>query len=299
MMRAAALCMVALGVGCTSFIDNKAASSTYRILEKSMVAAGRQSDLQLAREALPGGIMQLEAFSLAYPGHRGFKVMHADAVCQYAVAFVFDDWEEATLTGHGEVADRTAERLIGLTDACVAANLALLPPAWREAHARGAAAYEAQLATMTRAEVPAVLWIAMAGAVQIATAPAANLLRLPLVKAALARCTQVWPGYHDADAEILLGTLDAGLARFFGGSDGSARFAAARTLTGTRVLAVEVMYARGVAVAKKDRALFTSTLERVLAVDVTRWTDRRLANELARKKARRYLAAIDRLIPPT
>ena len=131
------------------------------------------------------------------------------------------------------------------------------------------------------------------------TAPAANLVRLPLVKAALARCTEVWPGYHDADAEILLGTLEAGLARFFGGSDGSARFASARTLTGTHVLAVEVMYARGVAVAKQDRALFTSTLERVLAVDVTQWTDRRLANELARKKARRYLAAIDRLIPPT
>lgn len=46
-----------------------------------------------------------------------------------------------------------------------------------------------------------------------------------------------------------------------------------------------------------EDALFTATLENVLAADVTRWPERRLANELARAKAARYLAAIDRLIP--
>jgi hypothetical protein len=83
----------------------------------------------------------------------------------------------------------------------------------------------------------------------------------------------------------------------FGGSDGSALFERARTLAGDGALMVDVMYARGTAVARKDRALFTSTLQRTLAADVTRWPERRLDNELARRKARRYLAAIDTLIP--
>ena len=295
-MKRAVLLMTALA-GCASFIDNKAASSTYRILEKSMEAAGRQSDLQLAREALPGGIMQLAAFSLAYPDHRGFRVMHADALCQYAVAFVFDDWEDATFTGRVEAAEPIAERLDGLLASCVDANVALLPPAWRIAHASGAEAFTAKLATLTRAEVPAVLWIAMAGSVKIALAPIANISKLPVVKTTLARVAEVAPGYHDADAEILLGTLEAALSAMFKGSDGAARFAAARKLAGERALSVEVMFARGVAVARKDRALFTVTLERVLAADLARWPEHRLANELARKKARRYLAAIDSLIP--
>ncbi len=295
---ALSLAMLATLGGCASFIDRKAASSTYRILEKSMEAAERQSDLQLAREALPGGIMQLSAFSLAYPDHRGFRVMHADAICQYGVGFVFDDWEDATLTNRREAADQIGDRLSGLLSSCVDANVALLPPAWREAHARGGDAFIAKLATLTRAEVPAVLWIGMAGSVQIALAPIANIARLPTVKATLARIAEVAPGYHNADAEILLGTLEAAMSAMFRGTDGAARFDAARKLAGERALAVDVMFARGTAVARKDRALFTATLERVLAADVTRWPEHRLANELARTKARRYLAAIDTLIPP-
>jgi TRAP transporter T-component len=297
MLRVVTLVIVSQLAGCASFIDNKAASSTMRILEKSMVAASRQSDLQLAREALPGGIMQLEAFSLAYPDHRGFRVMHADALCQYAVAFVFDDWEDASLTGKTDAAAASAERLTGLLTSCVDANVAMLPAAWRDAHGRGLGAIEKLLPKLTRAEIPRVLWIAMAGAVRIALAPAANFRSIGPVKAILARVAEVWPGYHDADAEILLGTLEAGMAAFLGGADGAARFEAARKLTGGVVLSVEVMFARGVAVARKDRALFTSTLERVIAADLGRWPDHRLANELAHKKARRYLAAIDSMIP--
>jgi hypothetical protein len=96
---------------------------------------------------------------------------------------------------------------------------------------------------------------------------------------------------------VLLGTLQVGQASFFGGDDGNDHFMRARRLAGERVLNVEVMFARGVAVARKDRALFTSTLERVLAADLRRWPEQRLANEVARKKARRYLTAVDKLVP--
>ena len=99
------------------------------------------------------------------------------------------------------------------------------------------------------------------------------------------------------DAEIMLGTLQAAQARLLGGPDGDALFARARTLAGEGALMVEVMYARGVAVARKDRAEFEAILERVIAADVERWPHRRLANELARRKAARYLAAAARWFP--
>lgn len=271
-MKHAAL--LVLLCSCASFIDDKAASSTLRILEKSMQAASRQGDLQLAREAMPGGILQLEAFALAYPKHTKFRVMHADAICQYAVAFVFDDWEDATFRNDKAEAERTSERLTGLLRSCVAANDAL--PA------------------STRKD----LWLATVGAVEIAVSPLANVARLPTVKKQLAAVAQRAPGFSNADAEVLLGTLEAATAGIFGGPDGTARFDAARKLTQGRVLNVEVMFARAVAVARKDRALFSSTLERVIAVDTTKWPEQRLANELARTKARRYLAAIDTLFPP-
>jgi TRAP transporter T-component len=260
--------------GCASFIDNKAASSTLKILEKSQQAAARLGDVQLAREALPGGILQLEAFALAYPDHTRFRVMHADAVCNYAVAFVFDDWEDASLANRAQDATRIAARLDGLLATCVSANKALPASTRRD------------------------LWLAMVGAVRLAVAPLANVSRLADIKAALAAVATKQPGFSNADAELLLGTLEAATHRLFGGADGTARFTAARTSTQGKVLNVDVMHARAVAVANKDRDLFVSTLERVIATDITKWPEHRLANELAKQKARRYLESIDTLIPP-
>ncbi|HLL22070.1 MAG TPA: TRAP transporter TatT component family protein [Kofleriaceae bacterium] len=294
-MKCAAL-VLALA-GCTSFIEGKAADTTYRILERGNVAVRRTADVELARDAMPGGIFQLQAFATAYPGHRGFKAMYAETLCQYANAFVFDDWEDASLGGRTADATRIATRLDTLLASCVDANLALLPTPWRAAHAEGGAAWKAVVAGAERRHVTQLLWIASADAVRLALDPMRGLARLDGIIAALARCIELAPGFHEADAELLLGTLYAGKSRFLGGPDGAAQFATAKKTLGDGALLVDVLYARGVLVAKQDRAAYTATLERVLAADVTKWPDRRLANELARIKARRYLAAVDLLVP--
>lgn len=298
---AAAAFVAALStLGCSSWINARAARATYDVLQRSQEAARRLPDVQLAREAMPGGIVQLEAFALAYPDHAGFQQLRAESLCQYTVAFVFDDWEDASLTGRTDDAARLAARLGPLLAACVDANLDLLPPAWRDARARGDEAWSALLAKATKAQVPALLRIASSDAVQLALDPIRNLPKLGPLLETLTRCTRLAPGQNNADGELLLGTLHAGRSRFLRGDDGTRHFEAARKSLGEGALLADVMYARGVAVARQDRGLFVTTLERVLAADVTRWPERRLANELARVKARRYLAAIDKLIeaPP-
>ena len=297
MNRAPLIAALTLVAACRGFIDNQAAASTYRILERSQQAARRLPDLDLARAALPGGILQLEAFALAYPAHAGFKRLHAEALCQYAVAFVFDDWEAARLEARTADADRLAARVVRLATMCADANLALLPPAWRDARAGGADAWNAVVATATRAQLAPMLWIATTDAVVLATDPLRGLARLGMITTTLERCVALEPGFHDADAELRLGTLAAGRSQFLGGADGEAWFAQARARRGDGALLVDVMFARGTLVARQDRDQFERTLRAVLAADVSRWPERRLANELARRKAERYLAAIDRLIP--
>ena len=291
------LASVAFATGCSGFINDQAATSTSRILEQSSVASRRLADVQLAREALPGGIVQLEAFALAYPDHDEFKRMHADAYCQYAVAFVFDDWEDAKLAARDAQAESIAGRLRPLLAQCAQLERALLPRNWRDANAKGAEGLPALLPMATRAEVGPLLWVATTDAVLIALDPMRNVTRLPGVEALLARCMEIAPGFHDADAEILAATLESGRGAVFGDTDGQTAFDRARMRAGDGALIVDVMYARGTAVARKDHALFVATLERVLATDVERWPERRLANEIARQKARRYLAAAAVLIP--
>lgn len=291
--------LVALAIaGCRSFIDNQAADSTYRILSHAQEVGRRQADLELARAAMPGGIFQLETFALAYPNHRGFRLMHAEALCQYAVSFVFDDWEDADLQGKTDAAAELGARVLRLAAACAEANLALLPPALRTARAQGATAWDAVVAKATRAHVPQLLWIATSDALGLAIEPMQHIANLPSIVAALERCIALAPGFHDSDAEILLGTLEAGRSRFVGGVDGASRFRSARAQLGRGAFLVNVMYARGTLVARQDRAGFAAALQTVIAADFTHFPERRLANELARRKALRYLSAIDRLLPP-
>lgn len=298
--RAAALAVVAVGAvialgACGGFIDRQAATSTYKILRASVDESRREADVELARAAVPGGLLQLAAFARAYPDFRGFAELHAEAICGYAVAFVFDDWEDATLGRRADEAARIADRLTGLLARCVDANLALLDPAWRAARTAGGDALARRLPSATPADAGPLRWIATADAVAIALAPLRGLTSLAPTRAVLQRCATLAPGAHDADAELLLGTLEAAVHPLLGGPDGRAWFAAARRALGPGALWLDVTEARA---TLRDRARLEAALRAALATDLARYPDRRLANELARRKATRYLAALDQLIPP-
>jgi TRAP transporter T-component len=291
------LATLILLAGCSSWIDDKAASSTLKILQRGSEAARRLTDIELARDAAPGGIVQMAAFAAAYPNHRGFRELHAESLCQYTLGFVFDDWEAATFGGREADARRIATRIEGLLATCIELNLDLLPKPWRAA-APDHAQWKALLPAAKREHVPALLRIAAAEAIRVALDPMrAGIPRLDRAIATLQRCVEVSPGTRNAEGEVLLGTLLAGRSRFFGGPDGEAQLAFARKQLGPSSILVDVMYARGIAVAKQDRTLFLQHLDTALAADLSKWPDRRLENELARVKAVRYRDAVDALIP--
>jgi len=265
--------LLATVAGCGGFVRGQASSTTLEILTKSSAVARRQADPQLAREALPGGIIQLAAFAAAYPDERAFRVLHASALCDYMAGFVFDDWEEAALDLRDEDASVIAERLELLLEGCVAANVALLPTNVLE---------DPKLAQ--KDHEPQLLAVARAGVIALALAPLANIAKLPLIRRQLARCAELAPGAHDGEADVLLGMIAAQL-----GDDAKPYFDRARKGAGPQALIVEVMFARGVLVPARDLEAFETALQRVLATDHKQWPEHRLANELARKKARRYL----------
>jgi hypothetical protein len=57
----------------------------------------------------------------------------------------------------------------------------------------------------------------------------------------------------------------------------------------------KVLYARYYATVVQDRDLYVRTLKEVLATPGSIWPEQRLANELARRRAARYLAQVDEL----
>ena len=60
-------------------------------------------------------------------------------------------------------------------------------------------------------------------------------------------------------------------------------------ITQNKFLLAKVFYARRYAVAVQDKALFRKALVEVLQTDPAVWPEQRLANEIAHRRARRYL----------
>jgi hypothetical protein len=94
---------------------------------------------------------------------------------------------------------------------------------------------------------------------------------------------------------MLLGTIYSSQGKAMGGNPEAAKkyFDEAIAATGGKYLLTKVMMARYYAVVTQDRPLFESTLKAVLATSDDVWPDQRLANELAKRRAKRYLEHVE------
>ena len=72
-------------------------------------------------------------------------------------------------------------------------------------------------------------------------------------------------------------------------------FQKAFKLSGSKLLVVQLMYAKFYAVQIQDKALFVKTLSEIIATPVDSFPERNLANEVAKRKAKDLLEKVDTL----
>jgi hypothetical protein len=94
---------------------------------------------------------------------------------------------------------------------------------------------------------------------------------------------------------MTLGLVYASQGKPMGGDPELAKkyFEEALTATGGRYLLTKTLMARTYAVITQDRALFESLLKEVLAAPADIYPEQRLSNELAKRRAKRYLQQVE------
>jgi hypothetical protein len=104
---------------------------------------------------------------------------------------------------------------------------------------------------------------------------------------------------HAALPYIALGMLHTGRPPAMGGEPDRARgyFEQALKVTGGKFLLARALMAYRVGLAKGDRKFFHDQLKQVLETAPSVWPEQRLANEVAHRKARRYLSKEKELFP--
>jgi hypothetical protein len=278
-------------VGCS--VEELAVRQTIPLLVRTRPSIAMESDVELARAATPPGLKQLEGFYRVAGPEPRLVALLTEAFCGYGAGFLQDDWEAAVLRGardDAEVLRRHARAVLGR---CAAYAMIGLGGRYDAILALDDDAAAARLAAAGVRDAAGLYWIATATATAIGMDPLDPRLAalLPRAIAMLERVIVLAPALEQGQALMTLGILHAAQSAAIGGDPerGRALLERASAVGGGRLLLPRVMLARIYAVTVRDQALFTRTLVEVLRTDPAIAPEQRLANEIAHKKARRYL----------
>ena len=283
-MRRWLLLAVVLG-GCS--IRQLTIDTTADLMKEGNRAFDAEEDVEIARAAAPGQIKQIEGILVSAPRHRTLLEMAARAHLEYAFGFVEEDLE---LLPEGDEAARraTIARATALYDRAFVLGVRYLEtfdPGIRAEIAEGGARLEAALSRLPKAALPGLAYagMALASSVNLNRGDPARVADLPRARALVERAHALDPTFYMGGPAMVLGMIAAQR-----GEKDAARkyFEEAREATRGKYLMPRVMAARTLL----EGAARRRELEKVVGERRDAFPEKRLANEMARRRAERSLA---------
>jgi hypothetical protein len=281
---------------------NVTVDSTAPVLKRASASFDAESDVQLAREALPGNLKTIDGFLAVRPEQPDLLELTALAYVQYAFGFLEDDLE-ALPAGDSPRRRELVTRCTDLYDR--AYDIGLRQVALDRSEVRAIArqgkldALGPALQKVGKDAVPGLNWagLGLASAINLHRDDIERVADLPKAVALLERAHQLDRSYYNYNSALSLAVIYSSQARAVGGDPDRARKLFDEVIRGTggRYLMAKVLFARYYATVTLDRTLYDTTLKEVLATPGSVWPEQRLANELAHRRAARYLAAADDL----
>lgn len=301
----ALVCTTGLGGLTACDLGKVTVNTTSKVLWRAQPALEQESDYELAAQAIPGTLKTIEGFWYVDKSNPRLLTLLAKGYCQYGTGFVEDEWEIASLDKRLDRADQLSQRATKMFVRCTNYALRLLGSKWQHSNdpAKGIFAdfetVRKLVASVGKDKRDALMWaaIGLASTINQNKDNVAVVTQLPTAKMMLERVVKL-DDEHDykhktrrALAHIALGMLYTAQAPALGGDPerGAKHFKRAMEITENKYLLAKVLYARRYAVMMQDRKLFRDTLINVLQTPPSIWPDERLANEIAHRRARRYL----------
>lgn len=296
------LVSVTLLAGCID-MGQITVNTTSKVLTRAQPSLKMESDYELAARAIPGTLKTVEGFWVVNPNNAALTAILTEGYCQYGIGFVEDEWEEAMMKKDFDLAQYHSTRATKMFVRCLNYALRSLGSKWQEdLFAEGEDAQvrqEKRIASAPSDKRTPLLWAALAiGAAvnqnkdNMEMIPYASTAKLMLLKVVeIDAVHKPRDPVLAAMPHLALGLVYTATSPALGGDPKKAEehFKKALELTDDKFLLARVHYARRVGVATQNRALFRDNLLKVLQTDPAIWPEQRLANEIAHRRARRYL----------
>lgn len=280
LVRIASLVLGGLLLGACS-MGQMVARSSLSILDSGNLAMNRETDLELARAAIPANLKLIEGLILELPDNAELRLQAAQAFYGYAWGFVEDD--DASRAS-GLYRRGLEHALRALAVAGIAGDVTALP----------LPELERQLAALGRDAVPALFWSASCWAkwIDMNRDDPARLADLGKAAALMARVLELDANYYHGGPHLFFGVYYGSRPPMLGGDfERAARhFDEARAATNGRLLLGDLLRAQYLARQQLDRRQFHERLTAVANAPTDIFPEMALVNALAMQKARNLLA---------
>ena len=281
--------------------------TTAKVLVRAQPALQQESDYQLAHDAIPATLKTVEGFWIVDPDNENLLGLLTEGYCQYGTAFVEDDWEIAKFAKRLDEVQEHNARATHIFTRCLNYALKQLGADWQDQLFGSLDQVQALVKRTGGDHRDHMMWAAFAlGSIVNHNLSRAELLAyVPAVRLILDRVLELDraspPARKDYAAlpHIAYGMMQTAVSAQFGGEPDKAKahFETALKLTGDKLLLARTLMAYRVGVITNDRKFFHAQLKQVLETPPSVWPEQRLANEVAHRRARRYLTHEKALFP--
>jgi hypothetical protein len=276
--RGAVLFGILLLQACT--IQTFALRSLDNLFDNTVASFMEEGDLRLAEQGIAGNLKLLDGVVKSDPENGRFLLLACQGYSSYALAFAEDSPERA-LALYSRARGYGTRGLVLLG----------IPP---RVFTADAAAMRRALGRLAKKDVPLVFWTASAwgSAVILQLADPDAIVSLPSINAMMEWVKEEDPTYYYGGPYLYFGMYYGSFPPLLGGRPDLAKenFERAIAAAGGRFLMTYVFYAKTYAVEMQDERLFEDLLDHVIDASPDVLPEQRLANTVAKKRAREALA---------
>jgi hypothetical protein len=275
-------------------------NTTSKVLVRAQPSLQQESDYEMARQAIPGALKTVEGFWIVDPDNANLIKILTEGYCQYATAFVEDDWEVAKFAKDIRATEYHNERATKMFTRCLNYSLRSLGSRWQKEIFGTKEQVDKLLKDTGSGKRTPMMFagLALGSIINHNLTRVEMLSYLETVQSIINRVieldTKNPPSNlsHRALPYIALGMIHSARGRALGGDPDKAKasFEMALQVTGNKFLLARTLMGYRVGLVNNDRKFFHDQLKLVLETAPSVWPEQRLANEVAHRKARRYLS---------
>jgi tetratricopeptide (TPR) repeat protein len=271
---------------CYGCIQQIALNSVGSLMDTGFEVINEEQDLDLAEKSIASDLKLLETVIAKDPDNTHYLLLASMGYSSYALGFAEDD-----------SIDRA--RLFYLRAKEYGMRILRKNKSFESALGKDIDQFRTALKTFSDEDLPAIYWTAVGWGsyVNLSITDPSAVADLPQIEEMIILVSQRDPTYYYGGPHFFLGTLYGSKPKMFGGNPELSRqhFEECLKINGGKFLMSYIFYAKSYAVQTQNKALFEQCLTTVDTTSIDTEPKARLANAIAKKKAKILRDKIDRL----